>query len=249
MEVEKRWLKPPFFMEKKCCIFKEIYFFILCFFIPMLAVSTEAVRLFCPWNPLTITPSAEGTCLLEYLSNLYEPVTQFSLSQKQEAENQWSALTDDTDRIYLLLAEQDVYSLWCLTDRLDRQLVESPINRVARNDSASADMQLVNWVLQRFWWVIIDMAGAERARVFGREVLASPTIPIDRETDLQSRLSLKVEPVDARTFQRGQEICLEFQALATQHLGRDAVTLIFAELERKVSLVPIPAPTSFENTL
>jgi hypothetical protein len=248
MEVEKRWLQPPFFMGKKCCIFKEIYFFILCFFIPMLAVSTEAVRLFCPWNPLTVPPSAEGTCLLEYLSNLYEPVTQFSLSQKQEAENHWSALTDDTDRIYLLLAEQDIYSLWCLTDHLDRELVESPITPVANNDLASADAQLVNWVLQRFWWVIMDMAGAERARVFSREILASP-IPIDREADLQSRLSLKVEPVDARTFQRGQEICLEFQALAARHLGRDAVTLIFAELERKVSLVPIPAPTSFENTL
>jgi hypothetical protein len=221
---------------------------ILCFFIPMLAVSTEAVRLFCPWNPLTVPPSAEGTCVLEYLSNLYEPVTQFSLSQKQEAENRWSALTDDTDRIYLLLAEQDVYSLWCLTDRLDRELVESPITRVPKNNLASADAQLVNWVLQRFWWVIIDMAGAERARVFGREILASP-IPIDREADLQSRLSLKVEPVDARTFQRGQEICLEFQALAARHLGRDAVTLIFAELERKVALVPIPAPTNFENTL
>jgi hypothetical protein len=248
MEVEKKVVATTFFHGKEVLYLSGNLLFTLRFFIPMLAVSTEAVRLFCPWNPLTVSSGAKSTCVLEYLSNLYEPVTQFSLSQKQEAENHWSTLTDDTDHIYLLLAEQDIYSLWCLTDQLDRELLESPITRVANNSLASADVQLVNWVLQRFWWVIMDMAGAERARVFGREILASP-IPIDREADLQSRLSLKVEPVDARTFQRGQEICLEFQALAARHLGKDAVTLIFSELERKVSLVPIPAPTNFENTL
>jgi hypothetical protein len=169
----------------------------------------------------TLCERSTGSEFLEYFSNLYEPLAQFPLSQKEQAERQWSDLTDYGSGIYLLLAEADVYSLWSLSDRPNGSMDFLVPSRTIEQSPVESLEPLIILLLQTFWLVIEDLAGADRARAFGRDLLANRQIGIHREPDLQSYLGQKGTAVTAQLWQQGEAIVTEFETLAARYVGRD----------------------------
>jgi hypothetical protein len=178
---------------------------------------------------------------LSYLGNIYQHKTTFSLGQKTEAENTWCHLTDNTSNIYLLVTEPLVYSLWILANTpkllFDRTTVDKiePNSSVWFNDlspvkttlqspypQGKAIPDLAIHLLQSLWLVITDLGGSERAKAFGREVVAS-NLPIDSTADLQACLRATPPPIELAEIDRGQQIIDRFQQLATRQIGKDMV--------------------------
>ncbi len=196
----------------------------------MFFVSSEAVRRFCPLESTVPNDQPTGFEFLEYFSNLYEPLAQFSLSQKEQAERQWSNLTDYGSGIYLLLAEVDAYSLWSLHDRPNGSMDSLVASRTIEQSPVESLEPLVVLLLQTFWLVIEDLAGVDRARAFGRDVLASSHTLLDREPNLQSYLRQRTPAVTAHLWQQGEAIVAEFATLATRYVGRDCAQQVRATL-------------------
>jgi hypothetical protein len=196
----------------------------------MFLISNEAVRRFCPLESTVPNDRSTGSEFLEYFSNLYEPLAQFPLSQKEQAERQWSNLTDYGSGIYLLLAEADAYSLWSLSDRPNGSMDSLVASRTIEKSPVESLEPLVVLLLQTFWLVIEDLAGVDRARAFGRDVLASGHTLLDREPTLQSYLKQKNPLVTAQLWQQGEEIVTEFATLATRYVGRDCAQQVRATL-------------------
>jgi hypothetical protein len=207
----------------------------------MLFVSPEAVRRFCsletsslecPIAASNISQSALGNDrpqeseFLEYLGNLYEPFARFSIGQKEQAKKQWADLTDYGSGIYLLLTETDGYSIWTLIDRpngsMNLPLVEHTIEQ-----SPSVSLQpLVILLLQTFWLAIEDLAGADRVRAFGCDLLANSQIGIEQAADLQDYLRQKSLPPTDHLWQPGAAIVAEFTNLAARYVGRNCAEQI-----------------------
>jgi hypothetical protein len=230
--MKKRWLQPPFFcvrvmLHRAICL--ALFF---SFYFTMFVVPAESVRLFHPSAASVVGFDHEECPLfLEYLGNLYEPLARFQLSQKEQAEKQWCDLTDRSDKIYLLLAEADAYSLWFLNNSSDTLVIPSKIE-----PSFSESLTpLVTWLLQTFWLVIEDLAGVDRARAFGRDVLASRYGAIEKEQDLKRYLNNALQPVATTTWQQGLSIVTEFQTLAARYVGRDCAEQVCAALAQEAT--------------
>jgi hypothetical protein len=196
----------------------------------MFFVSSTAVRRFCPLESTVPQDRPNSSEFLEYFSNLYEPLAQFPLSQKEQAERQWSDLTDYGSGIYLLLAEADAYSLWSLSNRPNGSMDSLVASRTIEQSPVESLEPLVVLLLQTFWLVIADLAGVDRARAFGRDVLASSHRLIDREPILQSYLGQKDPLVTADLWQQGAAIVTEFTNLASRYVGRDCAEQVRATL-------------------
>jgi hypothetical protein len=174
---------------------------------------------------------------LSYLGNTYHHQTTFSLGQKTEAENTWCHLTDNTSNIYLLVTESSAYSLWVLVDTLEPRLsrlinteIEQSLSTQPHNLSSQKTVlqspyprgkavpNLAIHLLQSLWLVITDLGGSERAKAFGREVVAS-NLPIDSEADLQACLQANPPPIEVTELDRGRQIIDRFQQLASRQVG------------------------------
>ncbi len=189
---------------------------------------------------------------LSYLGNTYHHQATFSLGQKTEAENTWCHLTDHTSNIYLLVTESSAYSLWVLVDeprlgtRLDLhqaihpeieqslstqpQILSSPKTVLqSPYPQGKAVPNLAIHLLQSLWLVIADLGGSERARAFGREVVAS-NLPIDSEADLQACLQATPPPIEVTELDRGRQIIDRFQQLASRQVGLAMVTEVIDRL-------------------
>jgi hypothetical protein len=179
---------------------------------------------------------------LSYLGNTYQHQTTFSLGQKTEAENTWCHLTDNTSNIYLLVTEPSAYSLWVLVDTLNPYLgrfinteIEQSFSERPHNLSSQKTVlqspyprgkavpNLAIHLLQSLWLVITDLGGSERAKAFGREVVAS-SLPIDSESDLQACLRTTPPPIEVAELDRGRQIIDCFQQLASRQVGKEMVT-------------------------
>jgi hypothetical protein len=178
---------------------------------------------------------------LSYLGNIYHHQTSFSLSQKTEAENTWCHLTDNTTNIYLLVTEPSAYSLWVLVDspeppldQLTKSELDQNFSRRTHHLSSSVTVlqspaprgkavpNLAIHLLQSLWLVITDLGGSERAKAFGREVVASD-LPIDSASQLQACLGATPPPLEVIELERGRQIIDRFQQLATHQIGKDMV--------------------------
>jgi hypothetical protein len=185
---------------------------------------------------------------LSYLGNTYQHQTTFSLGQKTEAENTWCHLTDNASNIYLLVTEPLAYSLWILVDtpeshfgsfaitKTEQNFVEeahsfSPQKTVLQSPypQGKAVPNLAIHLLQSLWLVITDLGGSERAKAFGREVLAS-NLPIDSEADLQACLQATPPPIEVTELDRGRQIVDRFQQLASHQVGLTMVTEVVDRL-------------------
>jgi hypothetical protein len=185
---------------------------------------------------------------LSYLGNTYHHQTTFSLGQKTEAENTWCHLTDNTSNIYLLVTEPSAYSLWVLVDTPQSYLGQSAITKLEQNFAAQphklssqktalqspyprgkAVPNLAIHLLQSLWLVITDLGGSERAKAFGREVVAS-NLPIDSEADLQACLRATPPPIEMTELDRGRPIIDRFQQLASRQVGLSMVTEVIDRL-------------------
>jgi hypothetical protein len=193
----------------------------------MLTITPECIRFISTANDTAHT--------LEYLGNLYQRETTFSLSQKTEAERHWCHLTDNTSNIYLLVTEPHIYSLWVL-------VAPSPLEQRASPNSISIQSQslqpvgravpnLAIHLLQSLWLIIADLGGIERAKAFGQNVIASD-LPIDSESDLQTCLRIMPPPIDIAELDRGRPIIERFQQLARLQVGAGAIINV-------VDLLPI----------
>jgi hypothetical protein len=178
---------------------------------------------------------------LSYFGNTYYHQTNFSLGQKTEAENTWCHLTESTSNIYLLVTELSVYSLWVLADQHQLLFGQATVSKIEQNSAeyfndlspvrttlqspypqGKAVPDLAIHLLQSLWLVITDLGGNERAKAFGREVVAS-NLPIDSAADLQACLRATPPPIDVVEIDRGRQIIDHFQQLATRQIGRDMV--------------------------
>jgi hypothetical protein len=185
---------------------------------------------------------------LSYLGNTYHHQTTFSLGQKTEAENTWCHLTDNTSNIYLLVTEPSAYSLWVLVDTPNSQLEQAAIAKIEHNFAkeshnlssrktllqspyprGKAVPNLAIHLLQSLWLVITDLGGSERAKAFGREVVAS-NLPIDSEADLQACLQATPPPIEVIELDRGRQIIDRFQQLASRQVGLAMVTEVIDQL-------------------
>jgi hypothetical protein len=185
---------------------------------------------------------------LSYLGNTYHHQTTFSLGQKTEAENTWCHLTDNTSNIYLLVTEPSAYSLWVLVDILEPRLsrlinteIEQSLSTQPHNLSSQKTVlqspyprgkavpNLAIHLLQSLWLVITDLGGSERAKAFGREVVAS-NLPIDSEADLQACLRATPPPIEVTELDRGRQIIDRFQQLASRQVGLAMVTEVIDRL-------------------
>jgi hypothetical protein len=185
---------------------------------------------------------------LSYLGNTYRHQTTFSLGQKTEAENTWCHLTDNTSNIYLLVTESSAYSLWVLVDILEPRLsrlinteIEQSFSTQPHNLSSQKTVlqspyprgkavpNLAIHLLQSLWLVITDLGGSERAKAFGREVVAS-NLPIDSEADLQACLRATPPPIEVTELDRGRQIIDRFQQLASRQVGLAMVTEVIDRL-------------------
>lgn len=187
----------------------------------MFIVSSAEVRRFCPLESSVSSDQSTNSEFLEYFGNLYEPFAQFPLSQKDQAEQQWADLTDDGNGIYLLLAEAEAYSLWSLCDRPNGSMDSLVPSRTIEPSPLASLEPLIILLLQTFWLVIEDLAGTDRARAFGRDLLANDQIGIDREPDLQRYLGQPGTTVTAQMWQQGEAIVTEFVTLAARYVGKD----------------------------
>jgi hypothetical protein len=185
---------------------------------------------------------------LSYLGNTYYHQTTFSLSQKTEAENIWCHLTDNTSKIYLLVTESSAYSLWVLVDapilhsrrEITTKIEQNFVERSHHLSSQKTVLQspyprgkaipnLAIHLLQSLWLVITDLGGSERAKAFGREVVAS-NLPIDSEADLQACLQATPPPIEVTELDRGRQIIDRFQQLASRQVGLAMVTEVIDRL-------------------
>jgi hypothetical protein len=191
----------------------------------MLKISHECVRL--------LATAGEAVHTLEYFGNLYERKTTFTLGQKTEAEDLWCHLTDNTSNICLLVTEPLVYSLWVLIDSpKDLSQVQSSqysLQPAASQAVGKAVPNLVIHLLRSLWPLLTELGGVERAKAFGRDVIASD-LPIDSEADLQACLRITPPPIDRSELDRGRQIIDRFQYLARQQVGLEAVTDIVDRL-------------------
>jgi hypothetical protein len=211
----------------------------------MLKITPECIQL--------LATGGEVTHSLSYLGNTYHHKTSFSLGQKTEAESTWCHLTDKTSNIYLLVTEPLAYSLWVLVD--DSQLplkrsntlgVERDFAEQSGNFSSpktvlqspyprgKAVPDLAIHLLQSLWLVIADLGGSERAKAFGREVVAS-NLPIDSAAELQACLRATPPPVDAAELDRGRQIIDRFQQLASRQVG-------LAMVNEAIDQLPLATP-------
>jgi hypothetical protein len=195
-----------------------------------------------------LTNGDEATHSLSYLGNTYHHQTTFSLGQKTEAENTWCHLTDNTSNIYLLMTEPSAYSLWLLVDHPESYFGRSISTEIEQSFSAQpqnfssqktvlqspyprgrAVPNLAIHLLQSLWLVINDLGGSERAKAFGREVVAS-NLPIDSEADLQACLQATPPPIEVTEIDRGRQIIDRFQQLASRQVGLTMVTEVIDRL-------------------
>ena len=206
----------------------------------MFKITPECIQLLA-----TGSDAAHG---LSYLGNTYQHQTTFSLGQKTEAENTWCHLTDNASNIYLLVTEPLAYSLWVLVDTPELHFGSSAVTKIEQNfaeepnDLSSqktvlqspyprgkAVPNLAIHLLQSLWLVITDLGGSERAKAFGREVVAS-NLPIDSEADLQACLQATPPPIEVTELDRGRQIIDRFQQLASRQVGLTMVTEVIDRL-------------------
>jgi hypothetical protein len=206
----------------------------------MFKITPECIQL--------LTTGGDAAHSLSYLGNTYHHQTTFSLGQKTEAENTWCHLTDNTSNIYLLVTEPSAYSLWVLVDTSQSYVGQSAITRLEHNFAAQphklssqktalqspyprgkAVPNLAIHLLQSLWLVITDLGGSERAKAFGREVVAS-NLPIDSEADLQACLRATPPPIEMIELDRGRQIIDRFQQLASHQVGLSMVTEVIDRL-------------------
>jgi hypothetical protein len=192
----------------------------------MFKITPECIQLF--------TTDGDAAHSLSYLGNTYHHQTTFSLGQKTEAENTWCHLTDNASNIYLLVTEPSAYSLWVLVNTPKSYLGRSTIAKQPHKLSSPKTVlqspypqgravpNLAIHLLQSLWLVIADLGGSERARAFGREVVAS-NLPIDSEADLQACLQANPPPIEVTELALGRQIIDCFQQLATRQIGKDMV--------------------------
>jgi hypothetical protein len=197
----------------------------------MLKITPECIQL--------LTTDGDAAHSLSYLGNTYHHQTTFSLGQKTEAENTWCHLTDNASNIYLLVTEPLAYSLWVLVNTPQPYLERSTITGLEHNFAdqfhkfssqktvspyprGRAVPNLAIHLLQSLWLVIADLGGSERAKAFGREVVAS-NLPIDSEADLQACLQANPPPIEETELDLGRQIIDCFQQLATNQIGKDMV--------------------------
>jgi hypothetical protein len=199
----------------------------------MFKITPECIQL--------LTTGGDAAHSLSYLGNTYQHQATFSLGQKTEAENTWCHLTDNASNIYLLVTESSAYSLWVLVDtpephfgRLINTEIEQHFSAQPHNLSSQKTIlqspyprgkavpNLAIHLLQSLWLVITDLGGSERAKAFGREVVAS-NLPIDSESDLQACLRAMPPPIEVTELDRGRQIIDRFQQLATHQIGKDMV--------------------------
>jgi hypothetical protein len=201
----------------------------------------------------SLTTGSDGAHGLSYLGNTYRHQTTFSFGQKTEAENTWCHLTDNTSNIYLLVTEPLAYSLWVLVDvpelylgtststepkqscaeqfhslSSQKTVLQSPSPR------SKAVPNLAIHLLQSLWLVITDLGGSERAKAFGREVVAS-NLPIDSEADLQACLQATPPPIEVIELDRGRQIIDCFQQLASRQMG-------LAMVKEVIDRLPLATP-------
>jgi hypothetical protein len=206
----------------------------------MFKITPESVQL--------LATSGDTAHRLSYFGNTYQHQTTFSLGQKTEAENTWCHLTDNASNIYLLVTEPSAYSLWVLVDTPESHLGRSIDTAIEPNFSAQphnfstqktvlqspyprgkAVPNLAIHLLQSLWLVITDLGGSERAKAFGREVVAS-NLPIDSEADLQACLQATPPPIEVIELDRGRQIIDRFQQLASRQVGIAMVTEVIDRL-------------------
>lgn len=199
----------------------------------MFKITPECIQLF--------TTDGDAAHSLSYLGNTYHYQTTFSLGQKTEAENTWCHLTDNASNIYLLVTEPSAYSLWVLVStpksylerstiaKLENSFAEQPHKLSSQKTvlqspypQGRAVPNLAIHLLQSLWLVIADLGGSERAKAFGREVVAS-NLPIDSEADLQACLQANPPPIEVTELDLGRQIIDCFQQLATRQIGKDMV--------------------------
>jgi hypothetical protein len=184
----------------------------------MLKITPECVRL--------LATADEAAHTLEYFGNLYEHRTTFNLGQKTEAENCWCHLTDNTSTICLLVTEPLGYSLWELLNSpvgiRQAQSGKTVLQSTVRQSAGKAVPNLAIHLLQSLWPLLTELGGAERAKAFGRDVIASD-LPIDSEADLQACLRATPPPIDRAELDRGRQIIDRFQQLARQQVGMEVV--------------------------
>jgi hypothetical protein len=206
----------------------------------MLKITPECIQL--------LTLDGDAAHSLSYLGNIYQHQTTFSLGQKTEAENIWCHLTDNASNIYLLVTEPLAYSLWVLVNTPKSYLGRSTITELKHNfaeqphklssqktflqspyPQGRAVPNLAIHLLQSLWLVIADLGGGERAKAFGREVIAS-NLPIDSEADLQACLQANPPPIEVTELDLGRQIIDCFQQLATHQIGKDMVIDVVNQL-------------------
>jgi hypothetical protein len=191
----------------------------------MLKITPECVRLF--------ATADEASQALEYFGNLYERKITFTLGQKTEAEDCWCHLTDNTSTICLLLTEPLGYSLWILIDSpaniRQAQASKTSLQSEVKHSPGKAVPNLAIHLLQSLWPLLTELGGTERAKAFGRDVIASD-LPIDSEADLQACLRTMPPPIDRAELDRGRQIIDRFQHLARQQVGLEAVADIVDRL-------------------
>ncbi len=206
----------------------------------MLKITPECIQL--------LATGGNAACRLSYLGNTYQHQTTFSLGQKTEAESTWCHLTDNASNIYLLVTEPLAYSLWILVDTLGSHLGSSAITKTEQDfveephssspqktvlqspyPQGKAVPNLAIHLLQSLWLVITDLGGSERAKAFGREVVAS-NLPIDSEADLQACLQATPPPIEVTELDRGRRIIDGFQQLASRQVGLAMVTEVIDRL-------------------
>jgi hypothetical protein len=193
-----------------------------------------------------LATDGETSHSLSYFGNTYQHQATFSLGQKTEAENTWCYLTDNTSNIYLLVTEPSAYSLWVLVDASPANFGQSTITRPEQNlaqqphqlspqrtaspyPRGKAVPNLAIHLLQSLWLVIADLGGSERAKAFGREVVAS-NLPIDSESDLQACLRATPPPLEMTELDRGRPIIDRFQQLASRQVGSAMVMEVIDRL-------------------
>jgi hypothetical protein len=210
----------------------------------MFKITPECVQL--------LATGGDAAHSLSYFGNTYQHQTTFSLGQKTEAENTWCHLTDNTSNIYLLVTEPSAYSLWVLIDiprpytrlhlgrsintEIEQSFFAQPHNFSSQKTvlqspypRGKAVPNLAIHLLQSLWLVITDLGGSERAKAFGREVVAS-NLPIDSEADLQACLQATPPPIEVTELDRGRQIIDRFQQLASRQVGLSMVTEVIDRL-------------------
>jgi hypothetical protein len=201
----------------------------------MLIVNSTNVHFLKP----TANAVSSAPKLLEYFSNLYELIATFSTSEKSQATELWCQLTDHSNTICLLVHEVEAYSIWGLTDqKIDGQ--ENDLIDI-RPETARELTDITLWLGQSLWLIIADLAGFDRAQLFGVDVLNS-TLPLPAGNNFPVHQPVEFLLDEHVKFKKSNEInsiIVEFQQLVARYLGHSCASQVMQDI-----LASMPAELS-----